>query len=182
MSRLNTLEVTTAQGEAAELLQATQKKLGLVPNFVKALANSAPALAGYLEFSGNLSRGSLDAKTRERIALTTAEANGCQYCVSAHTAIGEQAGLSPQEIQAARTGASAEVKANAAVQFARAVHDNQGDVTKAEFDALRAAGFDDGAVVEIVANVAINVFTNLFAKAAQIDIDFPEVELLNSAA
>ncbi len=182
MSRLQTIEVETAQGEAAELLGQAQKKLGGLPNFIKALANSAPGLAAYLDFSGHLGRGSLDAKTRERIALTTAEANGCQYCVSAHTAIAQKTGLTAEDIQAARKGASTDAKADAAVKFARSVHDNRGDVTKSELEELRAAGYGDGEVVEIIANVAANVFTNFFAKAAQVDIDFPEVELLSTAA
>lgn len=182
MSRLRHLEPADAQGEARTLLEQTQRQLGMVPNFVKVFANSPATLAAFQGLNGNLHRGALDAKTRERIALVTGEANGCQYCVSAHTALAQRAGLAEGEIHAARRGGSSEARADAAVKFARSLLEHRGDVTTAELRGVRAAGFDDGEIVEIIANVGLNVLTNLLGKAAQIDIDFPAVELLGSAA
>jgi AhpD family alkylhydroperoxidase len=110
-----------------------------------------------------------------------AEGNGCQYCVSAHTALGKQAGLDESEIRAAREGGSADAKADAAVKFAQAILDNKGDITTGELNAVREAGYDDGEIVEIIGHIGLNVLTNFFAKAARIDIDFPEVQLLATA-
>jgi len=182
MTRLNHVEPANAEGEAKDLLESVQKQLGMVPNFMKVFANSPPTLAAFLGLNGNLHRGSLDHKTRERIALLAAEENGCQYCVSAHTALGDKAGLSEDEMLAARTGGSADPRADAAIKFAKAVIENKGDVTTAELNAAREAGFDEAEIVEIIGHVGLNTLTNLFAKAAQIDIDFPEVELLATAA
>ena len=182
MTRLNQVETSEAQGEALTLLQQVERQLGMVPNFMKVFANSPATLAAFVGFNNNLHRGELDHKIRERIALAMAEANGCQYCVSAHTALGKQAGLTDDEILAARQGGSSEAKADAAVKFSRAVLDSKGDVTTAELNAVREAGFGDAEIVEIIANVSLNVLTNFFGKAAQIDIDFPEVELLATAA
>ena len=174
MSRINLVDPNQATGEAQELLQ----QLGTAPNFMKAMANSPSTLAGFIALNSNLGRGKLDVKTRERIALAMSEANACQYCVSAHSALGSEAGLSEDEIAAARQGASADAKADAAVKFARAVLDNSGDVTSAEFNAVREAGFGDEEIIEIIAHVAINTWTNFIGKIGQIDIDFPEVALL----
>jgi uncharacterized peroxidase-related enzyme len=181
MSRLNHIDPTTAQGPAKELLDGVQRSLGMVPNFMQVFANSPTTLAGFLGLNTELHRGVLDNKTRERIALAVAEENGCQYCVSAHTALGAQAGLDESEILAAREGGSADPKAAAAVTFATAVLENMGDVTTAELDAARAAGYGDAEIVEIIALVGLNVITNLVGKAAQVDIDFPEVQLLARA-
>lgn len=132
------------------------------------------AFLGLHEIAGS---GTLDPQTRERIALVVAEGNACEYCVSAHTAMGRKAGLSGAEIQVNRSGTSQDARAAVAVVFAKALNTNLGDVTQSEFDAVRAAGYSDGEIVEIITHVGMNTLTNLLGKAAQVDIDFPKVEL-----
>lgn len=181
MARVAVIDPQTATGEAKELLDAVQAGLGMVPNFIRILANSPAALGAFLGLHGIAGAGSLDPKTRERIALTVAEQNACQYCVSAHTAIGRKAGLDNQEMLANRMGRSSDAKAEAALTFARALVEHTGQVSKAEFDAVRAAGHSDGEIIEIITHVAMNIFTNLLGKSTQVDIDFPKMEL-NKAA
>lgn len=181
MARVAVIDPQTATGEAKQLLDAVQSGLGMVPNFIRVLANSPAALSAFLGLHGIASEGVLDPQTRERIALTVAEQNACQYCVSAHTAIGRRAGLDNQEMLANRAGRSSDAKAEAALGFARALVAHTGEVSKAEFDAVRAAGHSDAEVIEIITHVAMNIFTNLLGKATQVDIDFPAIEL-NTAA
>lgn len=77
-----------------------------------------------------------------------------------------------------RRGSSADAKAAAAVAFAKALNDHTGEVTPAEFHAVHEAGLSDAEIVEIIAVVALNVFTNLIGKSTGIDIDFPTVSPL----
>ena len=181
MARITVIDPKSATGEAKHLLDAVEKSLGMVPNFIRVLANSPAALTAFLGLHGIAGAGLLDPKTRERIALSVAEQNACQYCVSAHTAIGRKAGLDTQEMLANRRGRSADAKAEAALTFASALVEHTGQVSKAEFDAVRAAGHSDGEIVEIITHVAMNIFTNLLGKATQVDIDFPRVELSAAA-
>lgn len=181
MARVAVIDPQTATGEARSLLDAVQSALGMVPNFIRVLANSPAALNAFLGLHGIAGAGALDPKTRERIALAVAEQNACQYCVSAHTAIGRKVGLDNQEMLANRMGRSSDAKAEAALTFARALVEQTGQVNKAEFDAVRAAGHSDGEVVEIITHVALNIFTNLLGKATQVEIDFPKIDL-NKAA
>jgi uncharacterized peroxidase-related enzyme len=181
MARVSVIDPQTATGEARQLLNAVQSGLGMVPNFIRVLANSPAALGAFLGLHGIAGAGQLDPKTRERIALSVAEQNACQYCVSAHTAIGRKVGLDNQEILANRMGRSADAKAEAALKFARALVEHTGQVSKAEFDAVRAAGHSDGEIIEIITHVALNLFTNLLGKATQVEIDFPKVELKKAA-
>lgn len=181
MARVAVVDPRTATGEAKQLLDAVQSGLGLVPNFIRALANSPAALNAFLGIHGIADAGQLDPKTRERIALSVAEQNACQYCVSAHTAIGRKVGLDNHEMLANRMGRSADAKAEAALTFARALVEHTGQVSKAEFDAVRAAGHSDGEIVEIITHVSMNIFTNLLGKATQFEIDFPKIDL-NKAA
>ncbi len=181
MARVAIIDPQTATGETKQLLDAVQSSLGMAPNFIRALANSPAALNAFLGLHAITGAGLLDPKTRERIALTVAEQNACQYCVSAHTAIGRKAGLDNNEILANRAGRSSDAKAEAALIFARALVEHTGQVSKAEFDAVRAAGHSDGEIIEIITHVAMNIFTNLLGKATEVEIDFPKVDL-NKAA
>jgi uncharacterized peroxidase-related enzyme len=139
------------------------------------MAASPAVLEGYLGLQGALERGALDARMRELIALAVAETNGCDYCLSAHTALGGMLKLAPAALDAARGAESADQRTRAALQFARRVLEARGHVSGADLAVVRAAGFDDGAIAEIVGNVAVNVFTNLFNSVAGTDIDFPVV-------
>jgi len=177
MSRINLVDQRNADPEQAALLTDIQSNLGMVPNFLKVLANSPSALRSFLGLHTIAAEGVLNSQTRERIALAVAEQNACQYCVSAHTVIGRKAGLDSTEILANRRGSSGDPKAAAALSFARALVEHTGDLTDAEFAAVRDAGHSDAEIVEIVTHVAMNIFTNLIGKATRVDIDFPEVQL-----
>ena len=162
------------------LLDAVRSSLGATPNFIRVLANSPKALEGFLGLHGALGGFSFDKATQERIALAVAEPNACQYCVSAHTAIGRHAGLSNDEMLLNRQGGSRDAAAAAAVAFARLLAQNAGEVNDAEFAAARAACLTDAQIVEVIALVALNVFTNLIGKATRAEVDFPKVALLDA--
>jgi uncharacterized peroxidase-related enzyme len=181
MSRIQPVDPARATEPVVSLLAAVERNLGGVPNFIRVLAHSSAALQAFLGLHGIAGDGSLEPLTRERIALAVAEQNGCEYCVSAHTAIGRKVGLDSAEMLANRQGASADARAAAALAFAGALVANMGEVTTAEVEAVRAAGYDDAQIVEIIAHVALNIFTNLLGKAARIDIDFPRVALREAA-
>jgi formate hydrogenlyase transcriptional activator len=117
MSRINVVSHENANAEQKALLDAIQSQLGMVPNFLKVFANSPAARRCFLGLHGIASEGSLDAQTRERIALALAQQNSCEYCLSAHTAIGRKAGLDGAEIEANRAGTSQDAKAAAAVKY-----------------------------------------------------------------
>jgi len=182
MSRINNVTFETANAEQKDLLDAIQSKLGVVPNFLGIFANSPDALKAFLGLHVITESGSLDPQTGERIALAIAQGNSCEYCLSAHTAIGRKAGLSGDEMEANRAGTSHDAKAAAAVAFANALNDNLGEVTQAELNAVRDAGYSDAEIVEIITHVGMNILTNMIGKASQVDIDFPKVTLQGKAA
>jgi uncharacterized peroxidase-related enzyme len=177
MSRINVVTDTQANPEQQALYAAIKGQLGVVPNFLKVFANSPAALRAFLGLHGIANEGQLDPQTRERIALGLAEQNACEYCVSAHTAIGRKAGLSNAEIDANRAGSSQDEKAAVAVKFARSLAANSGEVSTAELLAVRTAGYNDAEIVEIITHVGMNLLTNILGKASRVEIDFPKVEL-----
>ncbi len=176
-------DIATALEASQPLLQAVQKQLGSVPNLFRLASVSPTALEGYLHLSGALGKGKLPAATRERVALAVAQANGCSYCLSAHTYLGKNlAKLDDDEIEANRSGRSNDGKADAAVRFAVQVLNARGRVAGEDLTAVRNAGYDDGQIIEIVQHVALNIWTNYLNELAQTEIDFPAVDAGDLAA
>jgi uncharacterized peroxidase-related enzyme len=175
MPRLNPVDPIHADTRAKPLLDAVQKKLGMTPNMMKTMATSPAVLEGYLDFAGALAGASIDARTQELIAIAVAETNGCDYCLSAHTAIGGLHRIPAADLGAARDLRNADPKTAAMLRFARTVVDTRGKVADSDVAALRAAGASDAEIAEVVAIAALNVFTNLFNNVAGTDVDFPRI-------
>ncbi|HEU4945554.1 MAG TPA: carboxymuconolactone decarboxylase family protein [Kribbella sp.] len=176
MSQLPLIDPATSPAPAAELLAEVKRNLGVIPNMTKAMANSPALLKGYLGLSGALARGVLDPATCERIALTVAQRNECDYCLSAHSYLAEHvARLDSDDIAAARKAQATDAKTAAILTLAAAVNDGRGDTPAGVVDAARAAGATDQEIAETIGHVALNVLTNYFNKAAGVEIDFPVV-------
>lgn len=182
MPRLNAVDPAAVQGKAKTLLDNVKAALGVTPNLTRVMANSPAVLEAYLNFSAALRGGALDAKLREQIALAVAEANRCDYCLAAHSLLGKKAGLTADEVLDARRARATDPKSDAAVTFARLVVEERGRVTDAQLARLREAGFGDGEIAEVVANVALNLFTNYVNHVAETEVDFPPVPALSRGA
>ena len=178
MSRIDPIDPATATGDVVAPLDTMARAFGgRAPNLFTTAAHSPAAAAAMVSFFGHMGKASLGAKTGELIALAVAQANECGYCLSAHTAIGAMHGLTPDELLSARDVESADPKVRALLELAVAVNQSRGHIDDAEFAAARAAGLGDADIVETVAFVALNVFTNYLNSVAQTTIDFPEVAL-----
>jgi len=173
MPRIQPVDQNTADPATAELLNSVKKSMGTVPNLIATMAHSPAVARAYLGFAHALSGGTLPGRLREQIALVVGEANACGYCVAAHTALAKRAGLTEQQTKAARRATSGDEKEQAALVFARKVVQDRGIVADADVDLLRRAGYTEGEIGEIVANVALNLFTNDFNHVAATELDFP---------
>ena len=183
MSRISTPASPADAPQASRaMLAAVHAQLGVTPNLFRMVANSPAALEGYVGLLGALGKGSLPKPTHERIALAVAEANACDYCLSAHTYLGKHvAKLDEQEMSANRAGRSTDQKADAAVRFARQVLEARGHVSDADLKAVRDAGYDEAQIIEIVQHVALNTWTNYVNSVARTEVDFPLVSARKAA-
>lgn len=176
MPRITPVDHAGAEGRPKELLDAVNAALGTTPNMATAMAGSA-VLDGWLSLSGALGKGSIGAADGERIALGVAEANECSYCLSAHGYIAAtMARLDADDIDAARRFESDDSRSAAILAFAEAVVRTRGAVNDGDIAAARAAGLGDAELGDVVGHVAVNVLTNYFNKAFEIEVDFPVVE------
>lgn len=154
---------------------------GTVPNMFRAVANSAAALDSMWGSFGALGRGKLGARLGEEIAVAVANANRCEYCLAAHTALGRKAGASTEDMAAAQIGRSSDPRTQAALTFALKLVRDRAALDDADVAALKSAGFDDEGVVEIIAHVALNLYTNYVNVALKVPVDFPTVALKHGA-
>lgn len=174
MSRVGAVDPSSANPQAKPLLDAVNAAFGVTPNLFRVAAQSPAALEGLLGLSGALAKGALDARTRAAIALAVAEANASNYCLSAHSALGREAGLTDPEIASARNGLSDDPKIAESLRFARTLVETRGVVSDSELSRLRAAGVGEG---EIVGNIVVNIYTNYLNAVAGTEIDFPAVKV-----
>lgn len=177
MSRVTLVDPQTAPAEAKPLLDDITAAFGTTPAMFKAVANSPAALTMMWAGFGALGGGRLGAKLGEQVAVLVADRNSCEYCLAAHTALGRKAGVSAEDMGQAQAGHSHDPRTAAALGFAAKLVEDRAQVTDADVEALRAAGFDDEEVVELVAHVALNLFTNYVNVALSVPLDFPRVAL-----
>ena len=141
MQRISAINPATAGGKAKQLLDGVQAKLGMTPQMMKTMAVAPATLEAYLNFGATLATGTLDAKFREQIALTVAQANSCAYCLAAHSALGKMVGLSAEDIRSSREAHAQDAKRNAGLRFAQALVIERGDVSDQTVAAVKAAGY-----------------------------------------
>ncbi|MGB3178401.1 MAG: carboxymuconolactone decarboxylase family protein [Albidovulum sp.] len=176
MPRIAALTDDTASPAAKETFAALRAKIGMVPNLYATTAHQPAVLSALLGLGDALSKGAFDAKTREAIALGVAGVNDCDYCASAHTAIASSLKVEGREIAAQLRGRSADPKTAAILAFAIAVTEKKGRVSDADLSLARAGGLSDSDIVETVAGVVANIFTNYLNHVFDTDIDFPAVK------
>ena len=177
MSRIELVNPGAANTDLGPLLQQIHSAFGVVPNMFRAVANSPAALRSMWSAFGALGQGTLGHRLGEQIAVAVADRNDCAYCLAAHTLLGQKAGATAQEMAAAQSGESNDPRTAAALRFALAVVDKRAHLDDADVASLREAGFGDGEIVEIMAHVALNLFTNYVNVAFQVPVDFPGVKL-----
>jgi uncharacterized peroxidase-related enzyme len=181
MPRINTVDTNAIDADTKATLDAIKAKIGMVPNLYATFAQSPAVLNGFLALSDALSKGVLTAAQREIVALATAQANQCHYCISAHTLLGKNAGLSAEAVLAARHGKADNAQDNAVATLAARLVETRGSVSDADVAAARSGGLTDAHIVEVIAHVSVNVMTNFTNNVAQTDIDFPVVDLALAA-
>jgi len=146
------------------------------------MAASPALLEGYLALSGALGGGVISAKVGEQLAIATAERNGCEYCLSAHTYIGKHlAHLDDTELAKARSARSGDPHTAALLALSDAVLTGRGEVDGVVLDHARAAGVSDAEIGEVVGHIALNVLTNYFNVLAGVDNDWPVIAVTSAA-
>ena len=178
MPNINPVEMSEASSDQQKLFNAVNGAFGVVPNMFKTIGHSAPALESMWTSFGALAKGAITPALGAQIAVMVANLNRCEDCLSAHTALGQNAGLSVETLAIAQRGISEDEKTQAALTFAKKLVIQQGQVDKKDIEQVREGGFSDAEISEILAHVALNIFTNYTNVAFDVEVDFPKVALI----
>jgi uncharacterized peroxidase-related enzyme len=181
MNRVPLVDRHATTPDRKALLDGIDAAFGTTPNMFRAVANSPAALKSMWSAFGALGHGVIPPKLGEQIAVAVADRNACEYCLAAHTALGRKAGATAEEMARAQAGEAADGKTQAALRFALKLLNHRGQVGDADVQGLREVGFSDEEVVEILAHVALNLFTNYVNLAFAVPVDFPAVKLRGAA-
>ena len=176
MPRLAKINIENAENDTKTMLEGIQAKMGQVPNVFQGMANSPATLGFYLQGNQALGNSKLNATEREAIALIIAQTNECNYCLAAHTVIGEGAGITAEESLNIRKNAASDAKIQALTSFAAKVQNSKGFVSDADLQEFKNAGYGDAEASEVAAIVAMNIFTDFFNHINDTEVDFPAAQ------
>ena len=174
MPVIDPVTMDAASEDQKKVLEGIQAKMGKIPNIYATIAHSPSTLQAVLAYNFGLKKGVLTPREIEAIALAVGQNNACGYCVAAHTVIGKMSGLTEQETIEARQGISQDPKMDALLELAVEISEKKGRPLAKVVTAFKDAGYSDAALIEVIAWVAFNAFTNYFNHIAQTEVDFPE--------
>jgi uncharacterized peroxidase-related enzyme len=177
MSRLPVPNLESDTGPSGQVYAQIKKATGSVPKTFAAIAAHGPAaLKSVLAADAVLAGGTLTKRDQEVIKLAISAAAGCDYCVAAHNYFAQLAGVKPDALKQIREGQpTGDAKRDALVRFVRKLAQTSGTVSDEDFAAIKAAGYADVQLVEISLAFATTVFTNVFNRINDTEIDFPAV-------
>lgn len=162
MRRLAPLDPAEAPEKSRELLNDIIGRRGGVGDMVATMAHSPALLQGYLDLSRAMKRVKLPRALSEKISLAVQEWIGCGHCLQAHAEGGRAAGLSESDIALARQGTSTDAREAALIALAVRVLAEPSAITDEDVAEVRAHGWSDRIVAEIVGVVALNLLTGAF--------------------
>lgn len=177
MTHISPIAPAEVDADTAATLAAVKAKLGMVPNLFSTLARAPAALKALLAVNDAIAGGRLSPAEREIVALAVSQANGCEYCVSAHTLLGAKAGLSAVATLQARAGREFGTRQGALAAFARELVEARGRISPEALARYRTTGLSDADLLEAVANAAATTLTNYTNNLARTEVDFPLVPL-----
>lgn len=181
MTSIPQINIVDTTGSHRDLFDQINATFGTVPNLFTTIGNSEAALGSMWGSFGALGKGSLDPKLGEKIAVLVADINRCGYCLAAHTVLGQNAGASAEEMVEAQSGKSDDAQTQAALDFTKAVVNKRAGISPVEISKIKEAGFTNEGVAEILAHIALNIFTNYTNIAFNVPVDFPEVAFSSAA-
>jgi uncharacterized protein YciW len=174
MARLNVVTSETATPQQQAILDNTAAKFGKHPILLSVLTSSTATANSYLALFQNLTDGRFSKQLARKIGLAIGE-----YCISLLGAIAKLQKLTDEDIDLARRGKSTDPKEQALLDFVLLLVRHKGDLTDAEVQAVKDAGWTDEDVTEVFGHLVLNFLTNYLWKVSRNDVDFPILRLFD---
>jgi uncharacterized peroxidase-related enzyme len=174
MTRVSHVTDEDASDAVERVFAAAENQFGLVPNIARTMGHSDAVAAGFIGTEGDLfATSSLGHELLEKVGVAVSAANGCDYCVDAHTlSLARNFDIPEAELEAIVAGASDELsdREGVAVAFGVAAAADAQSIPEEVHEAVQAE-FTDQEIVEITGTAALFQGINLFADALAVDPD-----------
>tara|TARA_R110002096_G_scaffold319035_1_gene513303 strand:- start:248 stop:820 length:573 start_codon:yes stop_codon:yes gene_type:complete len=157
--------IENADAISSQILQTTQKKLGLIPNMYLGMANNTALLNGYVSaYNSFRANSGFSPQEQEVIFLSIAFENGCEYCMAAHSFVGDNMTKVPVEVTNAIRD-NVEIpheKFKALSLFSRAITLKRGLPSETDINDFIRAGYNENHILGVIAGVGIKTMSNYF--------------------
>ncbi len=181
MSQIQVPSRDQVDAKSQVIFDQLKSQLGMVPNLYATIGYSSETLEAFLNFSGQAGKSSFNGKEIEAIKLAVSEVNGCEYCLSAHTALAKMQGFSEEETHELRATTIADSRLKAITTLARDIAQNRARVNKGNLENFYAQGFEEKGLIDLIGVVNAITFTNYAHILTQVPVDFPVAKPLSVA-
>lgn len=161
--KLTAKTIEDAAPQARAGLQQAQEKLGFIPNMYARMANS-PGLfdmyqQGYAAFRAD---SGFTPAEQEVVFLAISRANGCEYCMAAHSFVADRLSSVPGAVTDAIRNDTAipDDKLSALAEFTRVMVEQRGLPQTRDVEAFLAAGYTERQILEIILAIAVKTLSN----------------------
>ncbi len=166
--------IENAEAISSQILETTQQKLGLIPNMYSGMANNTALLDGYVSaYNSFRANSGFSPQEQEVIFLSIAFENGCEYCMAAHSFVGDNMTKVPIEItNAIRNNTEIpDEKFKALSLFSKAITLKRGFPTETDINDFINAGYTEKHILGVIAGVGIKTMSNYFNHIFNTPID-----------
>jgi uncharacterized peroxidase-related enzyme len=181
MSAMIALDPTTASGETTAAFDEATAQFGGVINLFRVAGNAPNVLSGILAMNKSVNAGiSISNKQVEQVAMLVSALNRCDYCVNVHMQVGKGGGVSEHDMLEAMAGRASDPADQALLTYTNEVVRNRGLVSETALKQVRAAGFSDKALLEVIGIVGIYTTLQYIRHVGDPAQDFPIVKSYNA--
>ncbi len=163
----------TAPEASQSTIEAVNQVYGFFPNLYAVFAESPVAISTYLHISNQLKEhGALTPQEQQIVMLAVSEANGCDYCVAAHSMVAGMSQVPEETVEKLRNGdLPSDAKQAALVRFALAIQEHRGWIPETEQEAFLAAGYTSRHALDVLSILALKTLSNYTNHLAKTPLD-----------
>ncbi len=170
------VKLETAEPRARQILEETRKQIRTIPNMYAFMANAPGLLETYRYGYQRFREGSgFTPAEQEVVFLAISVENGCEYCVAAHSFIGDTSSGVPRAVtDAIRSGGEVpDPRLRALAALARTMVAKRGRPSPEDVRAFLDAGYSERQVLELVLAVAVKTISNYTNHLFDTPVDAP---------
>lgn len=171
---LQLVDHASAQGTQKELLDGTQKRMGMVPNMYRGMVNAPAVLDTYLHgYALFRSEADFTPAEQEVVFLAVSQVNGCGYCTAAHSMLADKkSGVPTEVLQAIRGGQPIpDARLSVLYKLTQEMVRTQGMPSKQTLDAFLSAGYEEVKLLYIILAIAVKTLSNFSNHALATPLD-----------